>query len=48
MNRQRCTKRCFPSARLAKRLHGHARFRVRVYWCDECKAFHVTNQEKKR
>lgn len=42
-----CLKRAFASKREAKRAHRAAGFRLRVYWCDEHRAYHVTNNEKR-
>lgn len=41
-----CTKRKFTSKGAARRAHGKARFRIRCYWCDRCRAYHVTNSDK--
>lgn len=43
-----CTKRCYPSASAAKLAHTRAHFRVRVYRCEQCLAWHVANAEKER
>lgn len=41
-----CTKRSFDSVAAARRAHGKAGFRVRVYRCPNCPHYHVTNHEK--
>lgn len=41
-----CTKRVFGSARAAKEHNHHARFRLHVYWCDECHGYHASNGDK--
>ena len=41
-----CTKRKFRGLHDARKAHTRAGFRIRVYRCDECRAFHVTNAEK--
>jgi hypothetical protein len=43
-----CGKRCFTSLEHARRAHRHASWRFRVYWCDDCGAYHVTASEKRR
>lgn len=43
----RCAKRPFPSAHAAKIGHRHAGYRIRPYWCEDCRAWHVTNAEKR-
>ncbi len=42
-----CGKRCYPSERDAREAHRRVAWRYRVYWCDECEQFHVTNGEKR-
>lgn len=41
-----CTKKTFTSIDAAKRAHRKASYRIRVYRCESCGAFHVTNDEK--
>lgn len=41
-----CGKRCFRSSAAAKAAHAQARWRVRIYFCRPCRAFHATNQDK--
>lgn len=41
-----CGKRCFRSAASARSAHTRARWRVRIYFCRPCRAFHATNQDK--
>jgi hypothetical protein len=42
-----CGKRTYPSEHQAKRAHQRASWRLRVYYCDDCHGYHVTNQEKR-
>lgn len=42
-----CGKLCHESKHAAKVAHKHAHFRIRVYYCDGCHAWHVTNNEKR-
>lgn len=42
-----CGKRGYPSERDARDAHRHASFRFRVYWCEQCQAWHVTAAEKR-
>lgn len=42
-----CGKRCFPSEKAAKAAHRKAGWRIRVYYCRDCRAMHVTNNDKK-
>lgn len=37
----------YTSVHAARRAHGKAGFRLRVYPCDLCRGFHVTNDEKR-
>lgn len=39
-------KRCYTSEDEAMRAHRRANWRIRVYWCAECTAYHVTNDDK--
>lgn len=41
-----CEKRTYGSAKAAKASNGHARFRLHIYWCAECRGFHVSNADK--
>lgn len=42
-----CThKRGYPTEKAARLAHRTAGFRIRVYWCRLCRAFHATNSEK--
>lgn len=41
-----CGKRCFTSVKAARAAHKRARFRVRIYFCLACCAWHATNQDK--
>lgn len=41
-----CEKRRFDGPEQAKRAHRRASYRIRVYYCAECRGFHVTNPEK--
>lgn len=40
-----CGKRCYCSIKKARNAHLRVANRIRVYWCDDCNAFHVTDQE---
>lgn len=42
-----CGKRPYGSEHAARQRNRWARFRVRVYWCRECRAYHVANADKK-
>jgi hypothetical protein len=42
-----CQKRTYPSPYQAKVAHAKASWRVRVYQCEDCGGWHVTNHEKK-
>jgi hypothetical protein len=42
-----CHKRAFRGVHAAKMAHLHAGFRIRVYQCDTCGFYHVTNDEKR-
>lgn len=44
--REPCDKRSFRSESAAKLAHKSAHWRIRVYRCQQCHLFHVTNQEK--
>lgn len=46
MSNATCSKRCFASRQAAKAAHQTAGWRMRIYWCRSCKAWHVTNHEK--
>ena len=41
-----CTKRSYESEQAAKKAHFRAGYRLRVYRCPECHAFHTTNADK--
>lgn len=41
-----CTKRRFRGVKDARLAFQRAGFRVRVYSCDHCGGYHVTNDEK--
>ena len=41
-----CTKRRFGSPRAARQAHKAASFRVWTYYCEECRAYHVSNAQK--
>lgn len=43
-----CGKKVYRNERHARRAHGKAHYRVRVYWCHECKGHHATASEKRR
>lgn len=43
-----CAKRRFRGKSEARQANKSAGFRLRVYWCEVCHAFHVTNGEKSR
>ena len=42
-----CGKRCYTSAEKAKEAHSQAGWRFRTYYCDECRAWHITNGDKR-
>jgi len=42
-----CTKRAFDGVHSARRAHRGASFRIRVYQCEACGKYHVTNQDKR-
>lgn len=42
-----CVKRVFLSKRHARLAHKRASWRVRAYWCDEHRGWHVTNEDKR-
>lgn len=42
-----CSKRGYPTAHEARVAHRRAGFRLRVYTCPDCHAWHVTNAEKR-
>jgi hypothetical protein len=44
----RCTKRPYGSVEAVRRAHRRASWRVRAYWCEDCRAYHGTNHEKHR
>jgi len=41
-----CSKRIFLSAEKARLANRHAPFRFHVYFCPECRGYHVANHEK--
>lgn len=43
-----CRKRSFSTVAAARAAHRHAGWRVKTYWCETCRAHHVTNVEKRR
>lgn len=43
-----CGKKCFDSKLHGRRSYRGRGFRIRMYWCQECRAWHVTNNEKRR
>lgn len=43
-----CGKLCYGSKRAAREAHAAVSWRVRCYWCGECRSWHVTNTEKSR
>lgn len=42
-----CAKHAYASVKAARRAHRKASYRIRVYRCDACHAWHVTNQDKR-
>jgi hypothetical protein len=42
-----CLKRGYPSRADALRANRHIGSRLRAYWCEEHRAWHVTNAEKR-
>lgn len=48
MSANPCGKRCYDNERRAKEANRTGGFRVRAYFCRDCRAFHVTNGEKSR
>ena len=42
-----CSKKVYVSVREARVCHNNAHWRIRVYWCDECRGYHATNAEKR-
>lgn len=46
-NRADCRKRSFGGPGDARRAHRHASYRIRVYKCEDCGGWHVTNNEKR-
>jgi hypothetical protein len=42
-----CGKRRFTSVDAARRAHAKAGYRIRTYWCSECRAYHVTAADKR-
>lgn len=41
-----CEKVPFSSPRKARAANRFADFRMHAYWCQECKAYHVSNTDK--
>lgn len=46
--REPCRKRAYTSVRAARLAHRSAHWRLRVYRCESCGLYHVTNNEKHR
>lgn len=42
-----CTKKAFPSIRVARLATRKIGNRIRVYYCGDCRAFHISNAEKR-
>lgn len=42
-----CGKRVYLSAKAAKEAHRSAAYRLRPYYCERCRGWHVTNSEKR-
>lgn len=42
-----CGKVCYRGEHEARLAHRAAHYRIRVYWCDDGRAYHVTNGEKR-
>ncbi len=42
-----CGKRLYLSARAAKEANRSASYRLRTYYCDACRGWHVANAEKR-
>ena len=42
-----CGKRCYSSGRAAKLDNQNSRFRLGTYYCVDCKAHHVRNEDKR-
>lgn len=47
MGEQECGKRCYSSRHGAKLAHRRAGFRVNIYWCHGCRAWHACATDKK-
>lgn len=43
-----CRKVLYSSRRQAKLCNRHVRFTFRVYYCNECAGYHITNEDKSR
>lgn len=46
-NAHGCPKKRFDSVVAARRAHRKAHYRIRVYHCEYCAGYHVTNNEKR-
>ena len=42
-----CVKKPFRSVKHARKAHRGAGWRIRVYYCKECRSLHATNEEKR-
>lgn len=42
-----CTKRSYVSERTARLATQRVGWRIKTYYCDECRAYHVANAEKR-
>lgn len=42
-----CGKRIYQSDHAAKAAHRNASYRLRPYYCQKCRGWHVTNAEKR-
>lgn len=43
-----CSKKTYTSAAAAKWDHRYASFSLRVYWCLDCRGYHVANKGKRQ
>lgn len=41
-----CEKRCYPGRPSARRAARTASWRIHTYYCEECRAWHLSNAEK--
>lgn len=44
---EECTKKRFESKRHAREAHAKAHYRIRPYFCEDCRYWHVANAEKR-